>query len=430
PFAPFATPSLVNVDACSTWSSAECNICLISLCISCTNPYRNSTTSFYRCHEMTGFSQVEIDHSTTEGSNAPCILSRSSEHIDSLPKTLNSLGIDGGAITRVSVERKREMRGRSVGREGEILRWSYAGNGVRHLTGGWRECIVRKVDGKAGTRYRTEQEIPGEKLQAVLNQFTRKALRVVQERNVAARCRRWRSIRPVWLEGRDMGRGLVQLRGKGDHDTTSLRILADILGYRFEYLRERCSRGEVGGTHPIVARMGTNSTKKSWRESEKEDGIYTKKKLDEMMVVCESFLEHLRVQSQVLVNLHFLTSPLDGELNRACGRDSKEISFLHETRHSSPSLPSTTFRLLYLPGESHASSKCLSSVRHYYWPSKFRPRGDQAQEHVSTTDPRIKGPRFKGRSLKCDCWSSVTVSSANNQGKSSCSRSLLISHSL
>ena len=48
------------------------------------------------------------------------------------------------------IERKREMRGRSVGREGEILRWSYAGNGVRHLTGGWRGCIVRKVDGKAG----------------------------------------------------------------------------------------------------------------------------------------------------------------------------------------------------------------------------------------------------------------------------------------
>jgi len=42
------------------------------------------------------------------------------------------------------------MGGRSVGREGEILRWSYAGNGVRHLTGGWRGCIVRKVDGKAG----------------------------------------------------------------------------------------------------------------------------------------------------------------------------------------------------------------------------------------------------------------------------------------
>jgi len=69
-----------------------------------------------------------------------------------------------------------------------------------------------------------------------------------------------------------MGRGLVQLRGRGDHDTTSLRILADILGYRLEYLRGRCSRGEVGGTHPIVARMGTNPTKKSWRESEKEDG--------------------------------------------------------------------------------------------------------------------------------------------------------------
>lgn len=31
-----------------------------------------------------------------------------------------------------------------------------------------------------------EGEIPGEKLQAVLNQFARKTLRVVQERNVAA----------------------------------------------------------------------------------------------------------------------------------------------------------------------------------------------------------------------------------------------------
>lgn len=37
------------------------------------------------------------------------------------------------------------------------------------------------------TRYETEQEIPGKKLQAVLNQFARKALRVViQEQNVAA----------------------------------------------------------------------------------------------------------------------------------------------------------------------------------------------------------------------------------------------------
>lgn len=65
-----------------------------------------------------GFSQARIDHSTTEGGNAPRILqttktvkngvrfggrARSSERIDSLPKTLNSLGIDGGAITRVSV---------------------------------------------------------------------------------------------------------------------------------------------------------------------------------------------------------------------------------------------------------------------------------------------------------------------------------------
>lgn len=30
----------------------------------------------------------------------------------------------------------------------------------------------------------------------------------------------------------------------GDHDTTSLRILADILGYRLDYLRGWCSRGE------------------------------------------------------------------------------------------------------------------------------------------------------------------------------------------
>lgn len=68
--------------------------------------------------KTTGFSQARIDHSTTEGGNAPRILqttktvkngvrfgerARSSERIDSLPKTLNSLGIDGGAITRVSV---------------------------------------------------------------------------------------------------------------------------------------------------------------------------------------------------------------------------------------------------------------------------------------------------------------------------------------
>lgn len=59
--------------------------------------------------------------------------------------------------------------------------------------------------------------------------------------------------------------------------------------------------------------------------------------------------------------------------------------------------------LPYLPAKSHARSKCPSSVRRRYWPSKFRPRGDQgAQKHVSTTDPRIRGARFKGRSLKCD----------------------------
>lgn len=174
--------------------------------------------------------------------------------------------------------------------------------------------------------------------------------------------------------------------------------------------------------------------------------MYMRKKLDEMTVVCESFLEHLRVQSQVLVgaleltwppagwalcrpsrppphNLHFLTSPLDGELNRACGRDSKEISFLPETRHSSPSLPSTTFRSPYLPAKSHARSKCPSSVRRRYWPSKFRPRGDQgAQKHVSTTDPRIRGARFKGRSLKCDRWIGIE----RQQSRKELARSLLM----
>lgn len=54
---------------------------------------------------------------------------------------------------------------------------------------------------------------------------------------------------------------LVQPRGRGDHDTTSLRILADILGYRLKYLRGRCSRGEVGGTHPSSA-DGMNPTKR------------------------------------------------------------------------------------------------------------------------------------------------------------------------
>lgn len=60
-----------------------------------------------------------------------------------------------------------------------------------------------------------------------------------------------------------MGRGLVQPRevgASGDHDTTSLRILADILGYRLKYLRGRCSR-EVGGTHPSSA-DGTNPTER------------------------------------------------------------------------------------------------------------------------------------------------------------------------
>lgn len=40
--------------------------------------------------------------------------------------------------------------------------------------------------------------------------------------------------------------------------------------------------------------------------------MYTRKKLDEMTVVCESFLEHLRVQSQVLVSTLKLTWPPAG----------------------------------------------------------------------------------------------------------------------
>ncbi|KYM94261.1 hypothetical protein ALC62_15122 [Cyphomyrmex costatus] len=246
-------------------------------------------------------------------------------------------------------------------------------------------------------REKTEQEIPEEKLQAVLNQFTRKALRVVQERNVAARCRRWRSIRPVWLEGRDMGRGLVQPRGRGDHDTTSLRILADILGY------SSSADGHESYEKDLIKAIVITETVRR---------MYTRKKLDEMMVVCESFLEHLRVQSQVLVSALELTWPPAGW---ALCRPSQP-----------PPLPSTTFRSPYLPASLMPAPNVCPVSGHYYWPSKFRPRGDQAQEHVSTTDPRIKGPRFKGRSLKRDCWSSVTVSSANNQGKSSYNRSLYL----
>lgn len=61
PLAPFATPSLVNVDACSTWSSAECSICLISPCISRTNPYYDPTTkSAMSPHPLTSSSSLPL----------------------------------------------------------------------------------------------------------------------------------------------------------------------------------------------------------------------------------------------------------------------------------------------------------------------------------------------------------------------------------
>lgn len=89
---------------------------------------------------------------------------------------------------------------------------------------------------------------------------------------------------------------------------------------------------------------------------------------------------------------------------------------------------STTFRSPYLPAKSHASSKCSSSVRRRYWPpSKFRPRGDQgAQKHVSTTDPRIRGARFKGRSLKCDRWISMLYIERQQSRKKALALSLLM----
>lgn len=160
--------------------------------------------------------------------------------------------------------------------------------------------------------------------------------------------------------------------------------------------------------------------------------MYTRKKLDEMTVVCESFLEHLRVQSQVLVGALELTWPPAGwalcrpsrptaaqptlpyfatrrrtESSMWTGQQGNLLLARDPSLLPLPPRTSTTFRSpAYLPAKSHASSKCPSSVRRRsYWPSKFRPRGDQgAQKHVSTTDPRIRGARFKGRSLKCDRW--------------------------
>lgn len=73
------------------------------------------------------------------------------------------------------------------------------------------------------------------------------------------------AVDPTGVDGgtRRGGEGWSSLAvgASGDHDTTSLRILADILGYRLKYLRGRCSRGEVGETHPSSA-DGTNPTKR------------------------------------------------------------------------------------------------------------------------------------------------------------------------
>jgi len=70
-------------------------------------------------------------------------------------------------------------------------------------------------------------------------------------------------------------RGLVQSRDRGGQRPrydVSLRILADIRGYRLKYLRGRCSRGEVGGIHPSNADGPNPTALKSWRESEEESG--------------------------------------------------------------------------------------------------------------------------------------------------------------
>ncbi|KYN16411.1 hypothetical protein ALC57_11281 [Trachymyrmex cornetzi] len=340
--------------------------------------------------------------------------------------------IEESACERSKVEKERKRRNREIERKREETGGS--GNGVRHLTGGWRgkvkfifvtltehliEIISFNFKFTTQCHETLEKSIPlAAQSQCRCNSF---AWELHPTETAALRYRVVESDRSMRVSLRAIGlrakasplpESMISSAeyltedewddldavsppsrrgGRGDHDTTSLRILADILGYS-------SADGHESYEKDLIKAMVIRETVRR---------MYTRKKLDEMMVVCESFLEHLRVQSQVLVSALELTWPPAGwALCR-------------------PSQPPP-----YLPGESHASSKCLSSVRHYYWPSKFRPRGDQAQEHVSTTDPRIKGSRFKGRSLKCDCWSSVTVSSANNQGKSSCSRSLLISHSL
>lgn len=45
---------------------------------------------------------------------------------------------------------KNEGAGKRIGRKGEAPRWSYDGNGVRHLTEDGKGWIVRKVGGEAG----------------------------------------------------------------------------------------------------------------------------------------------------------------------------------------------------------------------------------------------------------------------------------------
>lgn len=50
---------------------------------------------------------------------------------------------------RMNARRTREPES-SIGRKGEAPRWSYDGNGVRHLTEDGKGWIVRKVGGEAG----------------------------------------------------------------------------------------------------------------------------------------------------------------------------------------------------------------------------------------------------------------------------------------
>lgn len=67
------------------------------------------------------------------------------------------------------------------------------------------------------------------------------------------------------------------------------------------------SEGEVGG-----ALINFYNLIKASIIRETVRRMYTRKKLREMTVVCESFLEHLRVQSQVLVSALELTWPPAG----------------------------------------------------------------------------------------------------------------------